>query len=119
MIPSTAFFLALCLAPAPVPSPTPAPTEPAPAAQPAPASGPGDTSPAGAPAPDGTPAPAAEESDDSVTKYQFTGLDIEGELRTPALLQFLARIGGEFETVGIPHRSFMPELQATVMEDAL
>jgi len=54
-----------------------------------------------------------------VTRYQFTGLDIEGELRTPALLQFLSRIGGEFETVGIPHRSFMPELAQTVTEDAL
>jgi hypothetical protein len=54
-----------------------------------------------------------------VTRYTFTGLDIEGELRTPALLQFLARIGGEFETVGIPHRSFMPELSHTVSEDAL
>jgi len=54
-----------------------------------------------------------------VTRYTFTGLDIDGELRTPALLQFLARIGGEFETVGIPHRSFMPELSFTVTEDAL
>jgi hypothetical protein len=54
-----------------------------------------------------------------VTYYQFSGLGIDGELRTPALLQFLSRIGGEFETVGIPHRSFMPELQQTVMEDAL
>jgi hypothetical protein len=54
-----------------------------------------------------------------VTRYSFTGLDIEGELRTPALLQFLSRIGGEFETVGIPHRSFMPELSQTVTEDAL
>jgi hypothetical protein len=60
----------------------------------------------------------AEDPED-VTKYQFTGLDIDGELRTPALLQFLSRIGGEFETVGIPHRSFMPELQATISEDAL
>jgi hypothetical protein len=57
--------------------------------------------------------------DDDVTRYTFTGLDIDGELRTPALLQFLARIGGEFETVGIPHRSFMPELASTTSEDAL
>lgn len=56
---------------------------------------------------------------DEVTRYTFTGLDIDGELRTPALLQFLARIGGEFETVGIPHRSFMPELASTTSEDAL
>lgn len=71
---------------------------------------------AGADAPSGdAPAPAS----DKVTRYSFTGLDIDGELRTPALLQFLARIAGEFETVGIPHRSFMPELRATVGEDAL
>jgi hypothetical protein len=61
----------------------------------------------------------AAEPSGEVTRYQFTGLDISGELRTPALLPFLARIGGEFETVGIPHRSFMPELAHTVTEDAL
>jgi hypothetical protein len=63
--------------------------------------------------------PADTGGDDEVTRYTFTGLDIDGELRTPALLQFLARIGGEFETVGIPHRSFMPELASTTTEDAL
>jgi hypothetical protein len=63
--------------------------------------------------------PAAEAPSGEVTYYQFSGLGIDGELRTPALLQFLSRIGGEFETVGIPHRSFMPELAQTVMEDAL
>lgn len=67
--------------------------------------------------PTGAESPTSEPAD--VTRYQFTGLDIEGELRTPALLQFLSRIGGEFETVGIPHRSFMPELSQTVTEDAL
>lgn len=77
---------------------------------------PGDT---GAAAPPLTPGPATPEPAGEVTRYQFTGLDIEGELRTPALLQFLSRIGGEFETAGIPHRSFMPELMQTAGEDAL
>lgn len=63
--------------------------------------------------------PKPEGESGKSTHYQFTGLDIDGELRTPALLQFLSRIGGEFETMGIPHRSFMPELQATTSEDAL
>lgn len=90
-------------APAPAPA-TPAPTPPATAGNTPPQPG------ADAPAPS---------RDDEVTRYTFTGLDIDGELRTPALLQFLARIGGEFETVGIPHRSFMPELSFTVTEDAL
>ncbi|GEM_PF-3980992 len=59
------------------------------------------------------PATATPEPLKEVTRYSFTGLGIDGELRTPALLQFLSRIGGEFETSGIPHRSFMPELQRT------
>lgn len=67
----------------------------------------------------GDASPTGDAASGEVTRYTFTGLDIEGELRTPALLQFLSRIGGEFETVGIPHRSFMPELSHTVAEDAL
>lgn len=67
--------------------------------------------------PTGAESPTSEPAE--VTRYQFSGLDIDGELRTPALLQFLSRIGGEFETVGIPHRSFMPELSQTVTKDAL
>jgi hypothetical protein len=94
------------------PASTPAATPPTRAATPpgSPQAGP-STPPAGAESP--------SDGDGDVTRYQFTGLDIEGELRTPALLQFLSRIGGEFETVGIPHRSFMPELSQTVTEDAL
>jgi hypothetical protein len=109
------FFTALFFAPAPAP---------APAAEPAPAPAPADegaSDPAAAAAAAAAEAPPADgDGDDGgVTYYQFSGLGIDGELRTPALLQFLSRIGGEFETVGIPHRSFMPELRQTVMEDAL
>ncbi len=94
----------------------PAP-DPPPAADPAPP--PTEAAAEAGPAPEDTgTAPPASGGDD-VTYYQFSGLGIDGELRTPALLQFLSRIGGEFETVGIPHRSFMPELHQTVMEDAL
>lgn len=102
----------LAAPPAPPPPPSPAPAAEAPAAEtPAPKTN-------GTPTDEGPPADVAEDSGE-VTRYQFTGLDIDGELRTPALLQFLARIGGEFETVGVPHRSFMPELQATIWEDDL
>jgi hypothetical protein len=94
------------------PPSTPAPTSSGRTPPPAGASGAGSTTP-----PTGAESPSSGDGD--VTRYQFTGLDIEGELRTPALLQFLSRIGGEFETVGIPHRSFMPELSQTVTEDAL
>ena len=94
------------------PPSTPAPTSSGRTPPAAGASGAGSTTP-----PTGAESPRTGDGD--VTRYQFTGLDIEGELRTPALLQFLSRIGGEFETVGIPHRSFMPELSQTVTEDAL
>lgn len=96
-------------APSAAPPPTPTPTPPSEGAKEAAEPG------AVTPVEDTT---AAEPGSD-VTRYQFTGLDIDGDLRTPALLQFLARIGGEFEAAGVPHRSFMPELQATVLEDAL
>lgn len=114
----TCLLVAALLAPAPSPRPGAA-AQPPPTAPPAAAdTAPRDDPPAaeGAPDPNGSePAP----STDKVTRYSFTGLDIDGELRTPALLQFLARIAGEFETLGIPHRSFMPELRATVGDDAL
>lgn len=127
-----ALIIALVLAQAPSGSgtpktaPTPAPpTEPAkspPSTTPAPAASP---SPGGADQPQagtaaGADSPADPETPSAdVTRYQFTGLDIDGELRTPALLHFLARIGGEFETVGIPHRTFIPELRSTTSADAL
>lgn len=105
-------------------APAKAPTKPAAATPakptPSPAPPPANPPPLGPGAAEGPPPAGADvPSDGDVTRYTFTGLDIDGELRTPALLQFLARIGGEFETVGIPHRSFMPELSFTVTEDAL
>lgn len=110
-------------APAPAPAPASGDERPASADAPAKASG------AATPATPGATDPSGKDSEDDggattqtsgdITRYSFTGLDIDGELRTPALLQFLARIGGEFETVGIPHRSFMPELSRTTYSDAL
>ena len=121
---SPATLIAL-LAAAPAPQAQPAagddtPADAAPAVEPA-----GDGAPAdAAPTPTGEPADGdGEDTPDTapkdVTRYRFTGLDIEGELRTPALLQFLAKIAGAFETLGLPHRSFMPELEATLDEDVL
>lgn len=106
-------LIALLVAPPPPPAAEPAP---APESAPAPAGG---ESPAEGEAPPADAGDGSDADDGGVTYYQFSGLGIDGELRTPALLQFLSRIGGEFETVGIPHRSFMPELRQTVMEDAL
>ena len=41
---------------------------------------------------------------------EFSGLDIEGQLKTPQMLFFLNRLRAEFDRPRLPHRSFMPEL---------
>jgi hypothetical protein len=50
------------------------------------------------------------EGDKSVKAVEFTGLDIEGQLKTPQMLFFLSRLRAEFDRPRLPHRSFMPEL---------
>ena len=52
-----------------------------------------------------------KEGDAEVKVYEFGGLDIEGQLRTPQMLYFLNRLRAEFGRPRLPHRSFMPELQ--------
>lgn len=43
--------------------------------------------------------------------YTFTGLDIDGKLKTPQLLYFLNRMKSEFDTTAPDKRSFLPELK--------
>jgi hypothetical protein len=43
--------------------------------------------------------------------YSFTGLDIDGKLKTPQLLYFLNRMKSEFDTTTPSKRSFIPELK--------
>ena len=50
------------------------------------------------------------EGDKSIKAVEFTGLDIEGQLKTPQMLFFLNRLRAEFDRPRLPHRSFMPEL---------
>ena len=50
------------------------------------------------------------EGDKSIKAMEFTGLDIEGQLKTPQMLFFLNRLRAEFDRPRLPHRSFMPEL---------
>lgn len=52
-----------------------------------------------------------EERGEKVKAFQFTGLDIEGQLKSPQMLYFLNRLRAEFGRPRLPHRSFMPELQ--------
>jgi hypothetical protein len=50
------------------------------------------------------------EGDKSVKAMEFSGLDIEGQLKTPQMLFFLNRLRAEFDRPRLPHRSFLPEL---------
>jgi len=73
------------------------------------------------PAPEAaTSEPAAESgsassSAPSTTKkakvYNFSGLDVEGKLKTPQLLYFLNRVKMELDTTGREKRSFLKELE--------
>ena len=51
------------------------------------------------------------EGDTQVKVMEFSGLDIEGQLKTPQMLYFLNRLRAEFGHPRLPHRSFMPELE--------
>ncbi len=60
-----------------------------------------------------------KEGDTEVKTLEFSGLDIDGELKTPQLLYFLTRLRAEFGRPRLPHRSFMPELSRSTAEKAL
>lgn len=70
------------------------------------------------------PPPMAAEDEGDVRKeggrevktVEFTGLDIEGQLKTPQMLYFLNRLRAEFARPELPHRSFMPELSRSSKE---
>jgi hypothetical protein len=60
-----------------------------------------------------------KDGDTEVKTMEFSGLDIEGQLKTPQMLYFLERLRAEFGRPRLPHRSFMPELQRSAQEKAL
>jgi hypothetical protein len=65
----------------------------------------------------GANAQIVKEGDTSVKVMQFTGLDIEGRLKSPQLLYFVSRVHAEFDRPKLPHRSFMPELERSTAEE--
>jgi hypothetical protein len=67
----------------------------------------------------GVDAQIVKEGDTSVKVMSFTGLDIEGRLKSPQLLYFVNRVHAEFERPKLPHRSFMPELERSTQRDPL
>jgi hypothetical protein len=60
-----------------------------------------------------------KENGTEIKTMEFSGLDIEGQLKTPQMLYFLNRLRAEFGRPRLPHRSFMPELQAGTQDEAM
>jgi hypothetical protein len=60
------------------------------------------------PKPEPPKAPAKEKK---AKVYTFTGLDVEGKLKTPQLLFFLNRVKLELDTTSPERRSFLKELE--------
>lgn len=67
----------------------------------------------------GANAQIVKEGDTSVKVMQFSGLDIEGRLKSPQLLYFVSRVHAEFDRPKLPHRSFMPELERSTAEEPI
>jgi hypothetical protein len=67
----------------------------------------------------GANAQIVKEGDTSVKVMEFSGLDIEGRLKSPQLLYFVSRVHAEFDRPKLPHRSFMPELERSTKEDPI
>lgn len=60
-----------------------------------------------------------KEGDTSVKVMSFSGLDIEGRLKSPQLLYFVNRVHAEFDRPKLPHRSFMPELERSTAREPI
>lgn len=58
------------------------------------------------------------EGGEKVKVFRFSGLDVEGRLKSPQLLYFLNRLRAEFDRPRLPHRSFIPELQRSAQGKA-
>jgi hypothetical protein len=94
-------------------------TAAAPAGEAAPATGVNAAQKAAQDAAQGANAQIVKEGDTSVKVMSFSGLDIEGRLKSPQLLYFVSRVHAEFDRPKLPHRSFMPELQRSGQQEPL
>ncbi len=78
---------------------------------------------AAAPPPTEAAAPAEKTPDKKkegkVQKFDFTGIDLNGRMRTPQLLYFLERANEELERASLEKRSFIPHMVRSVDEEQL
>lgn len=60
-----------------------------------------------------------KEGDAAVKVFEFGQTEIEGRARWPAVTYFVRRMRAEFEAQKLPHRPFLPELEATKGDPAV
>jgi hypothetical protein len=84
----------------------------------APTAGAGDDSAPDAPITGADTAEVTEAGGSKVKLFKFSGLGIDGRLKSPSLLYFLNRLRAEFDRPKLPHRSFMPEMVRSTKNDA-
>ena len=58
-----------------------------------------------------------KEGNKDVKVLEFSGLVIDGQLKTPQMLYFLRRLRAEFGRPKLPHRSFLPELDQSTKDE--
>lgn len=72
---------------------------------------------AAADAASGADSEIVKEGGTTVKMMTFSGLGIEGRLKSPQLVYFVSRVHAEFERPTLPHRSFLPEIDETTQRE--